>query len=190
MKQHVVFLLLILSCVSLFAGQAQPAAGEKLGSVDFPVSCASSQQAVFNRGIALLHDFWYDRAEEQFKNIAAADPQCAMAYWGEAVTIWHQIWDRPNDATLQRGLELVQKGQKAGAKTQRERDYLNALAQFYQNYQKANFEKRVAVYSNAMAKLHEKYPQDHEAAAFYAPRCWRRAPRDTTFANQKRRSVC
>ena len=187
MKQHVVFLLLILFCVSLFAGQAQPAAGEKLGSVDFPVSCASSQQAAFNRGVALLHDFWYDRAEEQFKDIAAADPQCAMAYWGEAMTIWHQIWDRPNDATLQRGLELVQKGQKIGAKTQRERDYLNALAQFYQNYQKANFEDRVAAYSNAMAKLHEKYPQDHEAAALYALSLLAAAPpRDTTFANQKK----
>ena len=88
---------------------------------------------------------------------------------------------------MQRGLELVQKGQKIGAKTQRERDYLNALAQFYQNYQKANFEDRVAAYSNAMAKLHEKYPQDHEAAALYALSLLAAAPpRDTTFANQKK----
>src|SRR6185312_12415736 len=120
MKQlKAIVLLLVVSCVSLLAAQSQqpqPVPNEKLGTVDFPVSCASSQQAAFNRGVALLHDFWYDRAEQQFKAIAAADPTCAMAYWGEAMTIWHQIWDRPNEATLQRGLELVQKGQKAGAK--------------------------------------------------------------------------
>ncbi len=190
MKPLKAIFLLILSCVSLSASQpqqAQPVAGEKLGTVDFPVSCAASQQAAFNRGISLLHDFWYDRAEQQFQAIAAADPTCAMAYWGEAMTIWHQIWDRPNQGTLRHGLELVQEGQKVGAKTQRERDYLNALAQFYQNYQKASFEERATAYSNAMAKLYQKYPQDHDAAAFYALSLLAAAPpRDTTFANQKK----
>jgi tetratricopeptide (TPR) repeat protein len=186
-----VLLLLIFCCRSLLAHEqhspvAPAASGEKLGTVDFPVSCAG-QQAAFNRGIALLHDFWYDRAEQQFKDIAAADPKCAMAYWGQAMTIWHEIWDRPNEATLKRGLELVQKGQKIGAKTQRERDYLNALAKFYHNPQTETFEQRVAAYSEAMAKLHEKYPQDHEAAAFYGLSLLAAAPpRDTTFANQKK----
>jgi len=188
MKQlTTIFLLSILSCVPGFAGQPRPAAGEKLGTVDFPVSCAASQQAAFNRGVALLHDFWYDRAEQQFQAIAGADPTCAMAYWGEAMTIWHEIWDRPGEATLRRGLELVQQGQKIGAKTQRERDYLNALAQFYQNYEKASFEERVAAYSKAMANLYEKYPQDHDAAAFYALSLLAAAPpRDRTFTNQKK----
>ncbi len=191
MKQRkAILLLLVWCCVSLVAAEAQQAqavANEKLGTVDFSVSCAPSQQAAFNRGVALLHDFWYDRAEEQFKVIAAADPRCAMAYWGEAMSTWHQIWDRPSQATLQRGSELVQQGQKIGAKTQRERDYLNALAEFYENYQKASFETRVTAYSNAMAKLYEKYPQDHDAAAFYALSLLAAAPlRDTTFANQKK----
>ena len=108
-------------------------AQETLGTVDFPTSCAASQQAAITRGVALLHDFWYDKAEQQFKDVIAADPACAIAYWGEAMSLWHQIWDRPGAATLERGLALVQQGQKAGAKTQRERDYLNALAKFYQN---------------------------------------------------------
>src|SRR3569833_2439417 len=124
MKQRkAIFLLLVVSGISLFAAQPQqPQAvpNEKLGTVDFPVSCAPSQQAAFNRGIALLHDFWYDRAEQQFQAIATADPSCAMAYWGEAMTIWHQICDRPNEASLQRGLELVGGGQGGGAGTQRE----------------------------------------------------------------------
>lgn len=191
MKQlKAIFLFSILSCVSLLASepqQPQSPAHEKLGTVDFPVSCAPSQQAAFNRGVALLHDFWYDRAEAQFKAIASADPGCGMAYWGQAMSIWHEIWDRPKQATLQRGLELVQQGQKVGAKTQRERDYLNALAQFYQDYQKASFEARVNAYSNAMAKLYEAYPKDHDAAAFYALSLLAAAPpRDTTFVNQKK----
>ena len=168
-------------------GKTRSHATEKLGTVDFPTSCATSQQAAFNRGVALLHDFWYDKAEQQFKDIVAADPTCAIAYWGEAMSQWHQIWDRPNAATMQRGLALVQKGQKLGAKTQRERDYIDALALFYQNSDKASFEVRVAAYSQAMEKLHEKYPQDHEATAFYGLALLAAAPpRDTTFANQKK----
>jgi len=189
-QRKAILLFLLLSGASLVVAQAQQpktVPNEKLGTVDFPVSCGPTQQAAFNRGVALLHDFWYDRAEEQFKAIAAADPTCAMAYWGEAMSTWHQIWDRPKQATLQRGFELVQRGQKVGAKTQRERDYLNALAQFYKNYQKASFETRVDAYSNAMAKLYEKYPQDHDAAAFYALSLLAAAPlRDNTFANQKK----
>ena len=134
-----------------------------------------------------MHDFWYDKAEQQFEAVAAADPTCAMSYWGEALSLWHQIWDRPNQDTLKQGLALVQKGQKVGAKTQRERDYLNALAQFYGNYQKSSFEVRVEAYSNAMAKLHEKYPQDHEAAAFYGLSLLAAAPpRDMALTNQKK----
>ena len=178
---------LLLGGVFMATAAAQPPKTEKLGTVDFPVSCASSQQAAFNRGVALLHDFWYDKAEQQFQAIAAADPSCAMAYWGEAMTLWHEIWDRPNDDTLKRGLALVQKGQKLKPKTQRERDYLNALAQFYQNYGKSSFETRVTAYSNAMEKVHEAYPQDHEAAAFYALSLLAAGPpRDMTFASQKK----
>ena len=176
---------LAVVCCAVVAAQASQT--EKLGTVNFPVSCAASQQVAFNRGIALLHDFWYDKAEQQFEAIAKADSTCAMAYWGEAMSVWHQIWDRPGDDTLQRGLELVQKARKAGTKTQRERDYINALAQFYQDYKTKNFETRVAAYSNAMAKVYEAYPKDHDAAAFYGLSLLAAAPpRDTTFANQKK----
>ena len=134
MELHTKVLLQVALCcavvIAATSQQLQPTRGEKLGTVDFPVSCEASQQATFNRGIALLHDFWYDRAEHQFQEIVKADPTCAMAYWGEAMSLWHQIWDRPNEATLKRGLALVQQAQKVDAKTQRERDYINALAQF------------------------------------------------------------
>lgn len=181
------FLTLLLCASCLLADQPQSVSTEKLGTVHFPVSCAASQQKAFERGVALLHDFWYDKAEQQFKEIATADPTCAMAYWGEAMSIFHQIWDRPNTATLQGGLTLVQKGQKLGAKTQRERDYLDALAAFYQNYSTSSYEVRVNAYSSAMEKLYQKYPDDHEAAAFYGLSLLAAAPpRDSTFANQKK----
>ena len=135
------FLPIVLCGCSLFAYQEHQSqsvakelpAHEKLGTVSFPTSCAPSQQKAFERGVALLHSFWYDKAEQQFKDVIAADPTCAIAYWGEAMSLWHQIWDRPDAATLKRGLALVQQGQKLGAKTPRERDYLDALAVFYQN---------------------------------------------------------
>ncbi len=191
MKFRILFSLPLLVCsISLVASQGQPVppvSKEKLGTVSFPTSCAPSQQKSFERGIALLHDFWYDKAEQQFKDVIAADPTCAIAYWGEAMSTWHQIWDRPDAATLQRGLELVQQGQKLVPKTQRERDYLDALAVFYQNSGKSSFEVRVTAYSQAMEKLHAKYPEDHEAAAFYGLSLLAAAPpRDTTFANQKK----
>jgi tetratricopeptide (TPR) repeat protein len=184
-----VLLLLICAC-SLLAAQPQSATTEKtekLGIVHFPTSCAASQQQPFERGVALLHDFWYDKAEQQFQAIAAADPTCAIAYWGEAMSIFHQIWDRPGQATLQRGNTLVQKGLKLNPRTERERDYLEALALFYKNPAAGNFEARVTAYSNAMAALYHKYPDDHEAGAFYALSLLAAAPpRDPTFANQKK----
>src|ERR1039457_5667030 len=96
--------LLALSSLPLFAQMemdhpAQPgpaAAPERLGTVSFSVSCAASVQGPFNRGVALLHDFWYEEADRQFEEIAKADPGCAMAHWGAAMSYFHQIWDRPS----------------------------------------------------------------------------------------------
>src|SRR5204863_6138415 len=87
---------------------------EKLGKVSFPISCAPGVQAPFERGVALLHSFWYDEAGKQFKEIAGKDPTCAMAYWGEAMSFYHELWDRPDEAHLKRGWELVQKGEATG----------------------------------------------------------------------------
>src|SRR5271165_1164375 len=80
------------------AKSADAETAEQLGTVSFPVSCSASMQRSFDRGVALLHDFWYDEARPQFERIAAADPACAMAHWGIAMSVFHQIWDRPDDA--------------------------------------------------------------------------------------------
>jgi tetratricopeptide (TPR) repeat protein len=163
-----------------------PAASERLGTVSFPVSCSPAVQASFNRGVALLHDFWYEEAGPQFAAILKADPRCAMAHWGLAMSGFHQIWDRPNEETRARGWAEMQKAQALGAKTAREGAYIAALSDFYRPG-KAEFPERVAAYSAAMGKLYAAYPQDVDAGAFYALSLLARtAPDDITLADNRK----
>jgi tetratricopeptide (TPR) repeat protein len=143
-------------------------ATEKLGKVSFPISCADGSQGGFERGVALLHSFGYEEAEEQFADVARKDPGCAMAHWGLAMSLFHQIWERPEDKTLQRGHNEIEAGQKIGAKTERERGYISALGAFYSDPSKEHYLQQASAYSGAMAKLYQKYPDDLEAGAFYA----------------------
>ena len=143
-------------------------ATEKLGKVSFPIACGVGSQAEFERGVALLHSFGYEEAEEQFTEVMKKDPGCAMAHWGIAMSLFHQIWERPEDATLKRGHEEIATAEKIGAKTERERGYIAALGAFYSDPSKANYLKQAAAYSDAMAKLYQQYPHDLEAGAFYA----------------------
>ena len=91
-------------------------ATEKLGKVSFPISCAAGSQAEFERGVALLHSFGYEEAGDQFSDVAKKDPACAMAHWGIAMSLFHQIWERPEDATLKHGHEEIETAEKIGAK--------------------------------------------------------------------------
>ena len=92
---------------------------------------ASSYQKAFARGVALLHSFWYEEAEKEFVQIAKNDPTCAMAHWGVAMSLWHQLWDHPNAATIKRGRAELKKAQSLHPATNRERDYIAALGAFY-----------------------------------------------------------
>jgi hypothetical protein len=143
-------------------------ANEQLGKVSFPISCAPGSQSSFERSVALLHSFGYEEAEEQFTEITKSDPACAMAHWGIAMSLFHEIWERPEDSTLKRGHEELEKAQKIGAKTERERGYISALAVFYSDPSTKNYLKQAAAYSDAMAKLYQQHPDDLEAGAFYA----------------------
>ena len=148
-------------------GQTTSSSAERLGTVSFPVSCASSVQSRFTRGVALLHDFWYQEAQRQFEEIAKVDPNCAMAHWGVAMSLFHQIWDRPDDATVKHGWREMQAAQVHPAKTAREREYIAALGGFYQSDQR-DYQSRIEGYAAAMAKLYQDHPGDTDAGAFYA----------------------
>ena len=87
---------------------AQAIPGERLGTVSFAVSCSPKVHAPFSRGVALLHDFWYEEAQRQFEQIVKADPNCPMAHWGIAMSVFHQIWDRPDEYAVARGRSEMQ----------------------------------------------------------------------------------
>jgi hypothetical protein len=115
-----------------------------------------------------MHSFWYDEPEKQFKALEHEDPTCAMAYWGEAISLLRQLVNRPEEPDLKRGSELTHRAQAMGAKIQRERDYIDALVFFYRDYDKVDYEKRVEAYSRAMKRVHEQHPKDQQVAVFYA----------------------
>lgn len=164
-------------------------ATEQLGKVSFPISCAPASQSAFERGVALLHSFGYEEAQEQFADIAQKDPACAMAHWGIAMTLFHQLWARPEDATLKRGHAEMEKAQKMGAKTERERGYISALAVFYSDPEKKDYLKQAAAYSDAMARLYQQYPNDLEAGAFYALSLLAAEPPDDTSHTAEKKAV-
>ena len=168
-------LLVVLVVVSVCSAQvlwtppdaAAQSAGQ-YGTVHFPVSCRPGVQAQFERAVAMLHSFFYPEDIKAFEAIIAADPDCAMAYWGLAIS------QRPNPLvppwpaeSLKRGLDAVQKG-KALAKTDRERDWLTALEQAFTGYDSIPTTTRSERYEQAMERLARKYPDDKEAAIFYA----------------------
>jgi tetratricopeptide (TPR) repeat protein len=138
----------------------------QVGIVHFPSSCLAAEQKPIQRGVAMLHSFWYEEAEKQFQQIEKDDPKCAIAHWGVAMSLWHQLWNRPDIAVLDRGGSEL-KSAKSLPATPREKDYIAALTKFYEHPRKP-YQKRVTAYSKAMEKDYQRYPDDHEAAAFYA----------------------
>jgi hypothetical protein len=159
----------------------------QLGSVTFQVSCAPEVQKPFERGVALLHSFWYEEAEKEFQQIAVDDPHCAMAHWGVAMSLWHQLWNTPDAGVIGHGLEEVHLAKTTDGKTTpREQAYIAAIAAYYSDSKKLKHDARAKAYSDAMKKVYEGYPDDHEAAVFYALSLLASQPdHDTTFANRR-----
>jgi tetratricopeptide (TPR) repeat protein len=167
---------------------ADAAQNERLGTVSFPVSCAASSQAAFNRGVALLHDFWYEEARSQFEQLIKSDPRCAMAHWGVAMSAFHQIWDRPDADARKLGWEQMQAAQSLNAGTDRERGYIAALASFYRPGV-WKFPGRINAYSAAMGALYARYPDDVDAGAFYALSLLSAETPDDTSLSQQHKAM-
>jgi len=140
----------------------------QLGTVHFPVSCSPSVQKSFERGVALLHSFWYEQAETTFQQIAKEDHQCAMAHWGIAMSLWHELWNHPDEKTIERGRSEADAADAFRPKTEREHDYIAAINAFYSGPSTRKYQSRATDYSKAMQKVYQRNPQDYEAAAFYA----------------------
>ena len=163
-----------------------PVAG--LGTVNFPTSCNASAQKWISRGAALLHSFGYEEARLAFNEAAKADPSCGMAYWGVARTWYHPIWAPPSPDELKQGSEAIKHALATGAKTERERDYINALAVFYNEWPTVDHASRAKAYEQALAKVCQRHPDDDEAAIFHALQLVAIGyldPTDKTYAWQK-----
>jgi tetratricopeptide (TPR) repeat protein len=156
-----------LSLSAAAAVDSPATAAERLGTVVFPVSCAASQQANFDRGVALLHDFWYAEARPQFERILKSDPGCSMAHWGVAMSVFHQIWDRPDEATMALARKELQQAHEHPPATVREREYIAALREFFKSGAD-DYQARIDAYSASMHKLYAAHPDDVDAGAFYA----------------------
>ena len=161
--------LSITPALALAHDDARTAKDGKLGQVLFKTTCTPEAQKQFERALAMLHSFHFPETVKAFTAIPQTDPDCAIAYWGMAIS------QRPNPlvgpwdaATLKRGLDLVQKGESIGAKSQRERDWLAAIKVFYADYETVDQDTRTHKYERAMDDLAKKYPDDVEAKVFHA----------------------
>jgi hypothetical protein len=161
------------------------AADDKLGSVHFETSCNAAAQAEFDRGMLYQHSFWYRASQKAFESALKKDPDCGIAYWGIALSLLNNPHGAPPPSNLPLGLAALEKGRAIGAKTEREKDYLAALATMYVDYDKVDHSTRVQRYVKAMEQLAAKYPSDDEAQIYYALALnVSAAPSDKTYAGQ------
>lgn len=166
--------------------QPQGKTPEKLGEVNFPVSCDAATQKEFNRAMALFHSFWFDPAKNSFAKVLEHDRECGMAHWGIAIMSMGNPFTWPsNPNAAKAGAPAAAEAQRVGAKSERERDYIAALSTFFKDWQTTEFRPRALAFENAMESVATKYPKDEEAQMLYALVLNITAlPTDKTFANQ------
>ena len=166
---------------------AGPAVAKASGEVNFEISCGSAVQKTFKEAVWTLHSFWYPEALKEFTAVTEAEPGCAMGYWGIAMSHWYPLWYPPSPAALKAGAEAVEKAVAAGPKTEREKNYIAAIAVFYRDSDKLDHHTRAVAYEKAMEQVYLRYPEDREAAAFYGLALNASAlPTDKTYANQRK----
>jgi hypothetical protein len=155
--------------------------------VDFATSCSPAVQQAFKHAVWTLHSFWYPEALKDFTAVTEAEPDCAIGYWGIAMSHWYPLWYPPSAAALKAGSEAVEKATAAPSKTEREKDYIAAIAAFYRDNDKLDHRTRAVAYEKAMEQVYLKYPDDREAGVFYALALDTTAPpTDKNYANQKK----
>ena len=180
-----------LCALLLFAAQApaqgpSPGLPEKLGTIDFPISCNAAAQVQMTRGVALYHSFHWPEARKSFNAVLKADPACAMAHWGHALIAANNPYAWPmTGVALTEGAASIEKARALGAGTQRERDYINAFGALFQDYDKTPARTRQLNLELALEKMTRDYPRDLDARALYGMVLAANVdPNDKTFANQ------
>jgi tetratricopeptide (TPR) repeat protein len=161
-------------------------AQQKVGKVTFPTSCDAAAQAQFERGVAMLHSYWFTEARKAFDAVIQQDPKCVMAHWGLAVNhLGNSLASAPLLKDLNAASEVLDKARAIGAKTQRERDWIEAIGTYYRDHDKVPHNTRLAAYTKAMEQMTQRYPEDFEAWTYYALTLQASAPKnDKTYSNQ------
>jgi tetratricopeptide (TPR) repeat protein len=143
--------------------------GDSHGVVNFNISCTPASQSEFNQAMILLHHMTYPQAREMFQKLAAKDSACAMAEWGFAMTLFQPLWPtRPGPAELQQGWDAIQRAKSFGSLTEREDHLINAAEAFFQDPKSTDYWKRIQDWKVSMEIAYSSFPEDNEAAAFYA----------------------
>jgi tetratricopeptide (TPR) repeat protein len=159
-----------LAPATAFSHDADESGKAKLGTVAFPTSCDPKVQRDFERAVAMLHSFWYSAGEQAFRDVLKADPQCAIATWGIASILMSN--PLAGQGASAKGAEAAQaaidEGRRIGAKTQRERDYIEAVAAYYQDFATRPEKDRQAARARSYESLAQRYPGDDEAQIFSA----------------------
>jgi tetratricopeptide (TPR) repeat protein len=177
--------VMVLGAASMSQTAAAQSAEQRLGKVHFATSCNAQAQTVFDRAMLYQHSFWYSASRRTFEEVLPADPECGIAYWGIALSYLYNPHAPPPPENLAPGLEAAKKGQALGAKTQRERDYIDAIAAMYSDYDKVDHRTRVQRFLAAEEQVAARYPDDDEAQIAYAITLNVAAsPSDKTYANQ------
>lgn len=174
--------LATLAVSQIASGQARE---NQLGKVTFQTSCTAQAQQQFNRAMLYQHSFWYRASQRTFEDVLKTDPDCAMAYWGMALSLLWNPHVPPPAKNLAEGAVAIEKLKASPPRTQRERDFADALAEMYKDHDKVDHRTRMLNYANAMEKVAQTYPKDDEAQIFYALALNTSAsPADKTYANQ------
>lgn len=162
--------------------------GHTYGKVDFALSCNEQADEAFNTGLALLHHMMYRQAEAKFSAAAEADPNCAMAHWGVAMSVIHPLWgERPSDGNLEKGREAIAKATALNPPAGRESAYIAAVEPFFRDWKNTAYPAQLAAFEKGYRELHQTFPGDIDAAAFYALGHLATAPKaDKTFTHQKK----
>jgi len=179
-------LILVAGITAALTCSALGQQDEKLGKLSFPTSCDPKVQAEFERGVAMIHSYWFLIARRTFEGVLREDPNCAMAYWGIALDLLNNsLAVVPPRADAEAAWAALEKAREIGAKTQRERDWIETLSAYFRDHDKVAVNARLAAYNVAMAQMAQSYPDDYEVQAFYALALQAAAPKsDLTYANQ------
>ncbi|SIR41361.1 tetratricopeptide repeat protein [Pontibacter lucknowensis] len=184
-------LVIAIVCCVFFTTHSQHTTAQghatKHGTVNLQTSCSEEAQRHFDTGLALMHHMMYEQAEQEFAAAAEAAPDCGMAQWGIAMSYIHPLWgERPSNDALQKGQAAAESAQQQQNLTDKEKAYIKAVSRFYENWNNTSYADQLKAFEEGYKQVHEAYPDEVEAAAFYALGQLGTAPKtDKTFAKQK-----